>query len=190
MKNLMTGFDLYEFYSIVKSQKIIFCYSGPIMQEGLEGISQTLRKKLQADEVEFAVEQAIFSIFVEEMQNILNYSAENQLFHENETTVSLSCGIFLIGTNDSGYFLHCGNQILTQDIPYLTEKIEEIRNMSKDDLKALYRERRRQPPAPGSKGAGLGLIEIARRSGTAIDYKFTKINDTYSFFSIFSSVEA
>lgn len=186
----MTDFDLYEFYSIVKAQKIIFCYSGPVMQEGLEGISQTLRKKLQADEVEFAVEQAIFSIFIEEMQNILNYSAEKQTYHENETVVSLSCGIFLIGTNESGYFLYCGNQILTKDIPYLTEKIEEIRHMSKDDLKVLYRQRRRQPPDPGSKGAGLGLIEIARRSGTAIDYKFTKVSESYSFFSIFSSVEA
>lgn len=186
----MTGFDLYEFYSIVKAQKIIFCYSGPVMQEGLEGISQTLRKKLQADEVEFAAEQAIFSIFVEEMQNILNYSAEKQIYHENEKVVSLSCGIFLIGTNENGYFLYCGNQILTADIPYLTDKMEEIRPMSKEELKGLYRQRRRQPPDPGSKGAGLGLIEIARRSGSAIDYKFTKVDDAYSFFSILTSVEA
>lgn len=184
------GFDLYDFYSIVKEQKIIFCYSGPVIQEGLEGISQTLRKKLQADEVEFAVAQAIFSIFVEEMQNILNYSAEKQTFCESETTVSLSCGIFLIGTNENGYFMYCGNQILTEDIPYLTEKIEEIRLMPKDDLKDLYRRRRRLPPDKGSKGAGLGLIEIARRSGSAIDYKFTKVNESCSFFSIFTSVEA
>lgn len=182
--------DLYDFYSIVKEHNIIFCYSGPVVQEGLEGISQTLRKKLQADEVEFAVAQAIFSIFVEEMQNILNYSAEKQLFRESETTVSLSCGIFLIGTNDDGYFLYCGNQILSSDIPYLTEKIEEIRPMSKEELKDLYRRRRRLPPDNGSKGAGLGLIEIARRSGSSIDYKFTKINESCSFFSIYSSVEA
>lgn len=184
------SFDLYDFYSIVKAQKIIFCYSGPVVQEGLEGISQTLRKKLQADEVEFAVAQAIFSIFVEEMQNILNYSAEKQVFQESETTVSLSCGIFLIGINESGYFMYCGNQILTKDIPYLTDKIEEIRLMSKEELKDLYRRRRRQPPDAGSKGAGLGLIEIARRSGSAIDYKFTKVDETYSFFSIYTSVEA
>lgn len=182
--------DLYDFYSIVKEQKIIFCYSGPVVQEGLEGISQTLRKKLQADEVGFAVSQAIFSIFVEEMQNILNYSAEKQVFHESEETVSLSCGIFLIGTNENGYFLYCGNQVYTKDVPYLSDKIEEIRPMSKDELKALYRERRKQTPAQSSKGAGLGLIEIARRSGSSIEYKFTKVNESCSFFSIFTSVEA
>lgn len=181
--------DLYEFYSIVKANKITFCYSGPVVQEGLEGISQTLRKKLQADEVEFSAAQAIFSIFVEEMQNILNYSAEKQVFNENETTVSLSCGIFLIGSNENGYFIYCGNQILKEDVPYLTGKIEEIRNLPKDDLKVLYRQRRKQTPDPGSKGAGLGLIEIARRSGSPIDYKFTDINEWYSFFSIFANVK-
>lgn len=185
----MSELDLYEFYSIVKAQKVTFCYSGPVVQEGLEGISQTLRKKLQADEVEFSASQAIFAIFVETMQNILNYSAEKQVFHEEETTVSLSCGIFLLGTNENGYFISCGNQILTEDVPYLTRKIEELRDKSKDELKTLYRQRRRMPADPGSKGAGLGLIEIARRSGRPLDYRFTKINDYYSFFSIFTSVE-
>jgi hypothetical protein len=66
----------------------------------------------------------------------------------------------------------------------IREKIEGIRNLSKEELKLLYRERRRQAPEPGSKGAGLGLIEMARKAGKPIDYSFAPIDEDSSFFSL------
>lgn len=176
--------NLYEFYNLVKAQNIVFCYSGPIAQESLEGISQTLRKKLEADEVDFNAAQAIFSIFIEEIQNILNYSAERQKIPASEAGNELSSGIFVIGYVEDGYFIHCGNQIYSKDVAYITAKIEELRDLSKDGLKALYRTRRKMESDLNSKGSGLGLIEIARRAGHPMEYTFSRIDDEYSFFAL------
>lgn len=181
--------DLYDFYRLVNSHNIIFCYSGPIIQEGLEGISQTLRRKLEADDVDFSSSQAIFSIFIEQMQNILNYSAERQTYIHGDLEDALSVGIFLIGYAGDQYFIFCGNKILTEDVPYLTNKIEEIRNLSKEELNQLYRMRRKMDPAKSSKGAGLGLIEVAKRSGKPMEYTFKNVDDKFSFFSLHVTVE-
>lgn len=176
--------DLYSFYKDLKLKKVLFCYSGPIAQAGIEGISYTIRRNLEFEETANAEAQAIFSIFVEQVQNVLNYSAE-KLSGSREPDEELRVGIVVIGRQEDGsYFIYCGNKIYNSDILPLKEKIETIRNLDKDELKALYRERRRMEPEPGCKGAGLGLIEIARKAGKPIEYSFADIDDAYSFFSI------
>ena len=49
--------------------------------------------------------------------------------------------------------------------------------MSKDELKALYKEQLRAEPEKGSKGAGLGFMEIARRASKPIEFDFTDVDD-------------
>jgi len=41
---------------------------------------------------------------------------------------------------------------------------------------------------PESKGAGLGLIEIARRATAPISYRFDPINDEMSYFSMYVEI--
>ena len=175
---------LYDFYQDVKSKKILFCYSGPIAHASIEGVGYTLRRNLEVEAAGNTATQAVFSIFVEQVQNILNYSAE-KLGSDAELDDELRVGVVVIGHEDDGsYFIYCGNRVYNNDIPRLENKIESIRHLSKDELKALYKERRRMEPEPGSKGAGLGLIEIARKAGKPLDYSFTKIDNEFSFFSI------
>jgi hypothetical protein len=176
-------FDLYDFYRNIKAKRIIFCYSGPIAHVGLEGIAQTLRRNLEMDEAGNGAVQAVFSVFVEQMQNVLNYSTEPSEL-DPDPDHALKMGIVAVGLDGEGYFIYCGNRIGNADMGRIREKIEGIRNLSKEELKLLYRERRRQAPEPGSKGAGLGLIEMARKAGKPIDYSFAPIDEDSSFFSL------
>ena len=56
-----------------------------------------------------------------------------------------------------------------------------LKNMSEDDLKAFYKQKLRADSEEGSKGAGVGLIEIARKS-SEFDFDFIDLNDGTSFF--------
>ena len=49
------------------------------------------------------------------------------------------------------------------------------------DLKAFYKQKLRADSEEGSKGAGVGLIEIARKS-SEFDFDFIDLNDGTSFF--------
>jgi hypothetical protein len=180
MRNTM---DLYQFYQGIKQKDIIFCYSGPISQATVEGIGHTLKLDLEIEDAGFNVTQAIFSIFVEQMQNILNYSAE-KVKEDTELDKELRIGVLVIGQEEGGLYVYCGNKVLSSDVVKLQEKIESIRSLNKDELKALYKEKRRQVPEEGSKGAGLGLIEMARKSERPMEYAFIPIDSQYSFFSI------
>ncbi len=176
--------SLYQLYTELRAKRILFCYSGPIAQTSIEGVGVTLRKNLEAEEAGNTTTLSVFSIFIEQVQNILNYSAE-KLNRDEQDENELRVGIVVIGHEQSGdYFVYCGNKIYHQDIARLKNSIDDIRNLNKDELKVLYRERRKMENEPGGKGAGLGLIEMARRSAAPIDYSFEEIDDEFSFFSI------
>ncbi len=175
--------DLYDFYKTIKAKGIIFSYSGPVAHAGLEGIAQTLRRNLEMEEAGHNATQAVFSVFIEQMQNILNYSAEHPKLADNDAE-SLRVGIIVVGVEEDNYFVYCGNRVLQADVANLKKRIELIRMMNKDELKSFYKERRRMEPEPGSKGAGLGLIEMARKAGQPIDFDFSAIDERFSFFSI------
>lgn len=175
--------NLYDFYQDAKKKSIIFYYCGPIAQASVEGVAQTLRKNLEYEDAGNLTSQSVFSVFIEQMQNILNYSAE-KLADKDCAEDELRVGAVVIGHTNSDYYILCGNKIYNSDIATLKDKIDEIRNQNKDELKALYKERRRMEPAPGSKGAGLGLIEMARKASKPLEYSFTPIDDVFSFFTI------
>jgi len=179
----MKAFDLYSFYKEIQSDKILFCYSGPISHSTIEGIGHTLRLDLELGEVDFSTSQSVFSTFIEQMQNILNYSADI-ITKDSEIEKELRSGVLVIGHENDGFFVYCGNKMLNKDVGKLQAKIDSLTGLDKDQLKALYKEKRKQSPDEGSKGAGLGLIEMARKSGKPLEYVFTAIDGDFTFFSI------
>jgi len=181
-------FDLYQFHEGIKKDGVLFCYSGPISQATVEGIGVTLRLNMEIAEAGGYTTQNVFLVFVEQMQNILNYS-EEWLTSELDADKELRKGILVISQAEGYFHVYCGNRILNKDMDVFRNRIESVRLLGKEELKALYKERRKGEREPGSKGAGLGLIDMARRSGKPMEYQFTKIDDTYSFFSIRVSVE-
>jgi hypothetical protein len=184
----MDAIDLYNFYQKINKDKIIFCYCGPISQSTIEGIGQTLRLDLEIGEVGFTTTQSIFSTFIEQMQNILNYSADIKT-KDNEADKELRSGVLLVGRENRGFFIYCGNKMYTKDVAMLRERIDLLSGMDKEQLKALYKERRKQTPDEGSKGAGIGLIEMARKAGKPLECLFTEIDGTFSFYSIKAIIE-
>ncbi len=177
-------YSLYDLYKELRGKRILFCYSGPFAQSSIEGVGKTLRRNLEIDEAGSNTTLSVFSIFIEQVQNVLNYSAE-KINHTDKLENELRVGVVVIGREENGnYFVHCGNRICNVDIPKMSTNLELVRNLNYDELKTLYKERRRMDPQPGSKGAGLGLIEMSRKSVKPIEYSFEKIDDDFSFFSI------
>lgn len=180
---LDSGFELYNFYKNIKEEKIVFCYSGPISQATIEGIGNTLRLDLKMEEADMSSSQKIFSVFIEQMQNVLNYS-EEKIVNDKELEKELRIGVLVIGQEEDNFYVYCGNKIYNKDIDKFENKINELSGLNQEQLKELYKKRRKSEPEEGSKGGGLGLIEMARKSGRPIEYSFKKLDEEFSFFSI------
>lgn len=180
---LTNGFELHNFYRNIKKEKIVFCYSGPISHSIIEGIGSTLRLDLEIEEADMNTSQKIFSVFIEQMQNILNYS-EEKVTNDNELEKELRIGVLVIGQEENKFYVYCGNKIYNKDVEKIQSRIDEISELNQEELKVLYKQRRKSEPQEGSKGAGLGLIEMARKSDRPIECSFKKLDKEFSFFSI------
>jgi hypothetical protein len=97
-------------------------------------------------------------------------------------------GILTIGKEGSDYVVCAGNLVEKADVERLRAKLTRIRDMSKEELKAHYKEQLRAEPEEGSKGAGLGFMEIARRASKPLEFDFTEIDSKHAFFALKATI--
>lgn len=182
--------DLLSYYRLLQESNINIIYSGPIWSDGIEGIGGTLRKCLEFEALPLSASQAVFSVFVEQMNNILMYSTDREEAGENDKAVGASKGVFILGSKDRSYFLQSGNVMKNEHVELIRSRIDHLNTLDKTALRKFYKEQMRaENDNPESRGAGLGLIEIARRASSQIEYTFTPLDDGLTFFSMFVTIE-
>ncbi len=174
--------DSYEFKTELERHGIFLAFCGPISQELLVEIGDTLRNKMKLEDASTSSTTKIFAVLVEQAQNIIHYSSEK--IPDHKLDVALSSGIMVVGRDQEYYYVLCGNKIPNSSIDRLSGKLTALRDMGKDELKRHYKEQRRKNPHKESKGAGLGFIELARKSVKPIEFSFKPIDEEFSFFSL------
>ena len=176
--------NLYDYKQKLQDDGIIFSFSGPMSHEIIEGIGSAIRVKIgEGANGDRKAALKVFAIFVEQVENVINYSVEKD-YEESQ----LSFGIVVIGRKDDHFFISGGNKIQTAKVEKLESNLSKLISMNKDELKAFYKEKRRSAKEDDSKGAGIGFIEMARKSTKPIEYSFETIDSEYSFFTIKISI--
>lgn len=92
--------------------------------------------------------------------------------------------IFMIGKEDSHYNVITGNYIKNDKVTGLRKKMDEINSLPPEELKEHYKRVLNNGQMSDKGGGGLGMIDIARRTGKPLFYEFTPINNIYSFFTL------
>ncbi len=181
----MLAKDLYGLRTIMQENGVIFAYSGYVTEQVLSGVGEAIKQKMTIEDADRKTMRSVFAVFVEQMQNIIRYSAEKiPPGASAEATLELRYGVLTVGQESSGYIVHAGNLIQKTDTERLRARLETIRAMSKDELKAAYKAQLKAGPDEYSKGAGIGFIEIARRASQPIDYDFADVDSDHAFFAL------
>lgn len=174
--------DMLSYYEEMRSRGVILYFNGPMSQTVVEGMAGIMREKMRAEDAAMGVAQRVFAILVEQMQNIVRYSAERVT---DAGDGALAHGQVVVGRETDGrFFVACGNRIRSADGEGLVRRIEHLRSLSDQDLKAYYRRTRRAAPAEGSLGAGLGLIEMAKQAARPLDFRITPLDRATAFFTM------
>jgi hypothetical protein len=181
-------FDMMEYHKELRRCKITLVYSGPLWAEGIGGFANTLKRRLEYDNLPLETSQEVFSVFVEQMNNMLMYSAEKSQFTTDEIHSEAPKGTFVMGVKGSKYFIQTGNVMDNKSVDYVKSKIDYLNVLDKKELRKLYKQQRLENDNHESKGAGLGLIEIARRVSSKIEYTFTPYEEGYTFFTLFATI--
>jgi hypothetical protein len=77
---------------------------------------------------------------------------------------------------------------MNSSIEHLREKIEKMNAMTPEQLRAYYQEMLSVAELSEKGGAGLGILDMARKSRMPLEYEFIPIDDNYSFFILAISI--
>lgn len=102
------------------------------------------------------------------------------IVRHNESSVEN--GYFLTRNDEGALYIASGNVILNEMTKDLAGKLDHLNSLSKDELKDIYVQTLSNNTLSAKGGAGLGLIEMARKTGNKLDFRFTPINDVLSYF--------
>ncbi|MCL2441925.1 MAG: SiaB family protein kinase [Treponema sp.] len=179
-----------QYHKMLMENNISIIYSGPLWADGIDGLAEFLQRRLDMDEVTLCMSQSVFSIFVEQLNNMLKYSVENsKADYSEKVKCNIPKGIFLMGKHDNKYFLQTGNYMKSCNVELLKNRIDHLNRLDKQQLRQFMKEKRKsENDNPESKGAGIGLIEVARRATSKIDYEFIPREDGFTYFSMYVTI--
>ena len=184
MDNQFSGngfvFDLFE---DMQRNNLNYIYRGFFTQSITDSIILLTEASMNNVVEDSKFKKRVFTILVEGLQNVTRH----QEIDGKEASPNQS-GIFIIQTQGERYYITTGNPILKANIPSLTRQLDKINGMSPDELKIFYKEVLNDNVISNKGGAGLGLIEMARKSGNKLDFDFSDINDNYSYFYMGTTV--
>ena len=162
-------------------------YEGKITHEITKSFSSLAEIKMDEVMEEPNVQKRVFHVMVECLQNICKHADdEDETIANNFNTGN---GIFVVGKYDDEYHVVTGNKIANNKIEIIKGILDNINSLTTEELKELYKKQMKSSAGLSDKGgAGLGFVDIARKTGNKFDYNFKPIDEKYSFFVLKSKI--
>ena len=130
------------------------------------------------------VQRTLHHTMIEILQNMTKHS--NNMFHD----ISMGKGLFMLGKKNDAYHVITANVVDNEQEQMLKDSIDSLNSSSKEELKAMYKKQLREGKISGKGGAGLGLIDIARKTGNPLDYMFFPADNKNKYFVLKVSVDS
>jgi hypothetical protein len=173
---------IYDRYTNLSIKDITLLFEGQITHQVMKALTGLVEEQLDAV-VEEKVLRRIYHVLVESLQNI-NRHAEAYV-HRGSPYPGM--GLVLVAKNEKRFQVTTGNIVENAHAEEIALFLGKLNNMDKDALDDLYKKQLRDGVMSPKGGAGLGFIDIRRKTNNHIDYSFVKIDDETSFF-IFTSI--
>ncbi|MCT4638086.1 MAG: SiaB family protein kinase [Bacteroidales bacterium] len=175
---------VYDFYKSMKAHEITLVYEGEITHQITKAFTSLTESNMAKEEESNSVQKKVFHVMVECLQNISKHADSSN----TEDFLFAGRGIFMVSKDRDSYNVTTGNMIDNNKIPELTNMLEHINGLDKDGLKQLYKSQMKEGRLSEKGGAGLGFIDIVRKTGRKLDFHFLPINEENHFFILTSSI--
>jgi len=176
------GFNLKDYYQDLSKGDVLLAYKGSITSELINDVLEGVEKKLDDVHEESKTRKKIYNVLVESMQNLFHHIEE---YHEGiSEDLDPKFGVVVIEKENGLYKVTTGNFVNSTKIKFLKEKIDKINSLTKDELKDMYKFILNHQKLSAKGGGGLGLVDIARKTGNKLEYAFYNYNNNYYFFNL------
>jgi len=159
-------------------QAVSFSYRGPFREDFTQVILEIYGGTESARQSEPVVTRKVSFLLVECFQNILrhgeNVAGVEPDFRDN--------GLFGFRTQGDLFTINSINIVPNEEVEVLRNLMESVNSLDTSQLKELYLQQLSASSLSEKGGAGLGLIELARKSGRPVLYQFDPAPGNRSYF--------
>ncbi len=165
-----------KLYDEFENQGISLVYIGKFNHIITKMFTAMSQEEMELNQDSKSVRRKLHHSVIEILQNMTKHST--RLF----TTVKFGKGIFMLGRTDKAYYIMTANRIHKEDIANLETAILEVNEASPEELRKKYKAQLTGGKISDRGGAGLGLIDIVRKTGNKLNYLFLPIDDNHEYF--------
>jgi hypothetical protein len=166
--------SIFDFYQSFSEDQMAFAYLGPICDDITELIIEVNIEYLPPQKT-ITLKRRFSFLLAESFQNLIRHGNKNAKIGEAD--------IFFLSTQrNNTYFINSINKISKEEEIDIKEKLDSINSVEPEKLRQLYLTLLDKNTINAHGGAGLGFIEMVRKSGQKLNYKFESLSLTESLF--------
>jgi hypothetical protein len=169
-----------EQYSHLLAREIIIAYDGDVTHQIMKAFTSLIEEKLENERENEAIIRKLYHILVECLQNI-NRHAEG-LFEQGAESDYPGRGALLVSRTKEHYRVITANIIQKARVEELNSFLNKINSLSDEALIEMYKEKLMDGKLSAKGGAGLGFIDIRRKAGNKLEFRFIGNDEETSFF--------
>jgi hypothetical protein len=162
-------------------ERLMFVYRGVVTDKNSVPLLLLLEQEMENSEYGFVGRKRLFMFVLESLQNVSRHSYKYE--HSDMSLVIYS-------RKDNGYTVTTGNAIPVSGVKNLKTRLDEINKLNASEIRNAYRQMLLKSEISGKGGAGLGLIEMAKKTGNKLDYDFIELDNKFSYFILSKTVDS
>jgi hypothetical protein len=176
---------VYRFHNALLDQQVSLVYEGEVNQSITKVFTAMTEKNLSDTEENTKTIKRVYHVMVECLQNMCKHT-DSPLTGES---VYPGSGILLLGERDEYFTLTTGNTISNDKVSAMKAILDELNLLNTVEIKERYKKMIKESRLSDKGGAGLGFVDIIKKTGNKIEYHFEPMNDKISFFIFNSKVD-
>ncbi|RLD75089.1 MAG: hypothetical protein DRJ10_15915 [Bacteroidetes bacterium] len=176
-------FDIEEWYKDLNKGDIILSHYGNISASGITVMLDKIEQEVNERAEKSKLRKRVHNVMIEALQNLYHHTdnpPKNVInkFGKNFATFVLK------KESENNYSFTSGNFIDKNRIKSLKDRMDQINYLTSEELKILYKLILNNDEFSDKGGGGLGLVDIAKRTGHEYNYTFNNYTDDFYFFCL------
>lgn len=177
---LMDAALLHTLYDAFSGDRIAFLYSGSFHDTHTPRLIALGEEAVGDDEDGRTVRGRVVFVLVEAYQNIVRHRA----MPPPEVAQKAGRSLFLLRDGGQRHEVTTMNPVTEADARAIHDRLDGLHGLDQEELKARFIQSLQRGARTERGGAGLGFIEMARRSGDPLHHDMADIHAGYKLFTL------
>lgn len=170
-------------YKNIYDDNIILMHKGELNFDLVSVLISSLEERLLKIESNKQVRKKFYNLATEIIQNLYYHLEEIRPDGDTINEYEARAALILISARKRFFSFQTGNYVIKSKVKELTAKLDGINSMDGQELRALYKKVLSDNQFSDKGTAGLGFIDIARKSGQKFVFDFHEVNQENSYFT-------